>query len=320
MAPVSDLSLDREGAARAALADVVRGYGVAGLDDQRLMGQLLPDLMAGSEREAAVVLAAAGSKVGQLLAERIAHGLPVDSAIRGVAALLGQRHLFDPSACEWVVAEYALAMGLISTPPAPVPVPVPGPPPGVPGPGGMPMPRLPGDNWTVQAPGPVVVGATPRRTGFIVAIVVVAAVVVAAGIFGIVKIASPGAAKTGAACLVGTWVATNLSNANREVTDANSALTRYFKDDGTGGGHSDITSVPTSGDPVTTHFVGDFTFHYRATATTITYPDVAGSWEQSTDSDTTHGSFNFPDETYTCEGDSLQLTSESSSALLYTRQ
>src|SRR5262249_17999785 len=160
-----------------------------------------------------------------------------------VAALLGQRHLFDRSACEWVVGEYALAMGLTTaTPGVPGPgVPGPGVPgPGVPGPGEVPMPRVPGENWTVPAPDQVAVGNAPRRTGGVVAIVVVAAVVVAAGVFGIVKLVSSGGAKSAAACLLGTWVATDLSNANREVTDDNSAITMYFRDDGTGGGHTDI--------------------------------------------------------------------------------
>lgn len=116
---MTDFSLDRAGSARLALSDVIRDYGIAGIDDDKLLGQLLPDLMAGAPRETALVQAAALARVGRLLTERIGASIPPESAVRDVAAILTERTAYDANACLWVVAEYAHAIGhpVVLTPP-----------------------------------------------------------------------------------------------------------------------------------------------------------------------------------------------------------
>src|SRR5215813_1108180 len=111
MSVVTDYDLDRSGDARMTLSRVVRDYGRAGIDDAKLLSTLLPDLMPGSDREAALLLAAANASVGTLLADRIGHGMPPDGAVRNVSSILANRNAFEPRACEWVVSEYARALG-----------------------------------------------------------------------------------------------------------------------------------------------------------------------------------------------------------------
>ncbi len=111
MEDVTDNSLDREGNARQALAQIYRDYGRNGLDDGRLVGKLLPDLLGDAPREAALVRTAADNGVAQMLVERLSSGVPVESAARDVSILLSERNAFDRSACDWIVKEYALALG-----------------------------------------------------------------------------------------------------------------------------------------------------------------------------------------------------------------
>jgi hypothetical protein len=136
MSDVTDYPLDRSGTARGALAQVVRDYGPGGIDNPALLNQLLPDLLPGSEREAALVLAAASARVGELLKDRINRGMAVDSAVRDVSAMLAGRNAFEPRACEWVVSEYSRAIGypVASAPQAPAGMPGGG---MAPGPGGI---------------------------------------------------------------------------------------------------------------------------------------------------------------------------------------
>jgi hypothetical protein len=137
MSGVTDYPLDRSGQARNALAQVVRDYGPGGIDNPVLLNQVLPDLLPGGDREAALVLAAASARVGELLKDRITRGMPVDSAVRDVGTMLAGRNAFEQRACEWVVSEYSRAIGYppAAMPQAPAPMPGGGMAPG--GPGGI---------------------------------------------------------------------------------------------------------------------------------------------------------------------------------------
>lgn len=117
---------DRSGEARRALRDIIDGYGQAGADDARLVNSLLPDLLPGSPPEAKLLVAAATFRVASMLSERIP-AMPPATAVRDVATLLAHREAMDARACQWVVGEYALAMGyeLVPTSPPQAPQPQP---------------------------------------------------------------------------------------------------------------------------------------------------------------------------------------------------
>ncbi|HKE63498.1 MAG TPA: hypothetical protein VKB59_02485 [Micromonosporaceae bacterium] len=106
----NDSGFDASGLARQALRDVNAGHGAAGLDNVKLLDQLLPDLLPGQPREANLLRAAAGSGVAGLLRDRLGR-MPTDAAVRDVAAVLAARSALDPTACVWVVGEYATVLG-----------------------------------------------------------------------------------------------------------------------------------------------------------------------------------------------------------------
>jgi hypothetical protein len=108
---MAELSYDRTGAARQALQEIYRDYGLAGVDNEALLNQLLPDLLAGSPRETSLLRAAASAGVASMLTTRINGGMAPDAAVRDVAAVLSERSAFDPNACLWVASEYATALG-----------------------------------------------------------------------------------------------------------------------------------------------------------------------------------------------------------------
>lgn len=115
---------DRTGEARQALRDIFDGYGPTGADDARLVNSLLPDLLPGSPPEAKLLAAAAAFRVASMLRDRIP-AMPPETAVRDVATLLANREALDARACQWVVGEYAIAMGhdLVPTSPPPAPQP-----------------------------------------------------------------------------------------------------------------------------------------------------------------------------------------------------
>ncbi|GAA1835942.1 hypothetical protein GCM10009682_62540 [Luedemannella flava] len=105
------MPLDSQEAARLALREIHRDYGAAGLDDDDLMHRLLPDLLAGSRREANLLVAAASTDVARLLSGRIGAGMSPDAAVRDVATVLAERSGLGSAASVWVVSEYAAVLG-----------------------------------------------------------------------------------------------------------------------------------------------------------------------------------------------------------------
>lgn len=146
---MSNPSYGSSGEARQALADILRDYGPAALDRPELLNQLLPDLLAGSPREASLLQAAASVGVSGLLTSRIAQGIPAEAAVRDISVVLMERHALEPHASLWVVSEYAGVLGypvnltVADTGPAfgatPVPPVTPAPPATPPGPGVTPV-------------------------------------------------------------------------------------------------------------------------------------------------------------------------------------
>jgi hypothetical protein len=117
----NDSGFDASGLARQALRDVNAGHGAAGLDNVKLLDQLLPDLLPGQPREANLLRAAAGSGVAGLLRDRLGR-MPTDAAVRDVAAVLAVRSALDPTASIWVVGEYATVLGYPAAAPSSPPV------------------------------------------------------------------------------------------------------------------------------------------------------------------------------------------------------
>jgi len=99
--------LDADGHARQTLREVVSGYGTAGLDDARLLGTLLPDMLGGSPRETKLILAAASVGTARLLIERRDRGMPAGASVADVAAILAADSMIEGHICQWIVNEYA---------------------------------------------------------------------------------------------------------------------------------------------------------------------------------------------------------------------
>jgi hypothetical protein len=311
MSGVTDLELDPTGVARRTLEEVARDRGPAALDDPRLLGQLLPDLMAGAEREAALVSAAASAGVGHLLIERVGRGMPSDAVIRDIALMLAQRHAFDIRACDWIVTQYARILGV---PVAPATLPVTD--------HGIPeqrpndttvqpvdSPRHPTDRTRID-PGTPDGDRTPagrrRRTGAVAAIVVVVLALLAVG--GVVLFTGESAPpKTGADCLVGSWRSTSVLVRDGTVTGG--GITVTYHPGGTGDGNANFTEAVNSdnGGGVVT-YVASYTFDYAATAGGITYTNVDGtSTTTGPDGPQTAPVSSFGDETFSCTGDTLHV-------------
>lgn len=177
---MAEPSYDRSGAARQALQEIYRDYGLAGLDNDALLKQILPDLLAGSPRESSIVQAAAAADVGSLLQTRVQGGMTPDAAVRDVAAVLTERSALDPNACLWVASEYAAALGHpVNGPLTPMSAPPMTPPtPGMPGVSGAPpvlgmptapataaMPGMPGGPGMSGPVSPPVLGTPPMAGG-----------------------------------------------------------------------------------------------------------------------------------------------------------
>jgi hypothetical protein len=236
-------SVDGAAEVRAALREILREYGAAGLDDAKLVAQLLPDLLAASPREAKLILAATSAGVAGILRTRQAQGMTLPGAMRDAAVMLAQDSMIEAGICDWIVTEFASALGYPTTPtsmpettsgpPAPVrsdpttidrppmpPTRVAPPPPRYAPPYGS-APRYPPPvaypsrpSYQMMPP-PVVFRPVPpprRRSGGTTAIIVIA-VLLLVGVCGgtvwyVGEQARKASTKTFAQCLGGDWSAT----------------------------------------------------------------------------------------------------------------
>jgi hypothetical protein len=341
MSGVTDLQLDPTGVARRTLDEVARQHGPSALDDPLLLGQLLPDLMAGAQREAALVSAAASAGVGRLLTERVGHGIPTDAAIRDIALVLAQRHAYDIRACDWIVTEYARVLGVpLSIPTVPVaregnPEALRGLPGTAQNPTGSPnnatgSPHNPTESphnptgttqnatGTVQrspehtridpgAPGlePVPARRRGRRTALVVTVVVV---LLAAGVGVLLATRKSTPPKTGADCLVGTWRSTSVLLRDGTVTTGGVNVT--YHPGGTGDGSVNITEDLSDDQGGVVTITENYTFNYAATDSRITYTNVHGNSVTvgPSGSDPEEMS-SLGDDMFTCTGDSLHVDS-----------
>jgi hypothetical protein len=105
-------SLDAEREVREALSTAVSSYGNRVLDDPRILGNMVTDLLPNLPRERSLLVTAATAGVAGELAEHVdRQQLSVETAINLVARSLTDNRALDPAASTWVATEYARALG-----------------------------------------------------------------------------------------------------------------------------------------------------------------------------------------------------------------
>src|SRR5260221_1486607 len=107
-------SWDVNGQARRALQVIVRGpaLGPEVLSRPQMMANVLKDLLPDSPREASMLVGAAEAHIPGMLHGNLSQGLDPETAVRLAAATFAERAPFAPEACDWVVGELAIALGI----------------------------------------------------------------------------------------------------------------------------------------------------------------------------------------------------------------
>lgn len=106
-----DSSWDRGGQAHRVIEDLVRDFGPQVLSNAQLLRNLLGDKLPAAPKETSLLVAAAEAGVAPLLRDLLGQELPPETAVREAAIALEERRGYDPTACTWVVTEFARAMG-----------------------------------------------------------------------------------------------------------------------------------------------------------------------------------------------------------------
>jgi hypothetical protein len=96
-----------------ALEEVVGAFGKVALSDPRTLENRLSDVLPeGVEpRERNLVISASRHGLAELLEETITQGLGTTIAVRYATERLHELEAFELSACEWVAAAFAAALG-----------------------------------------------------------------------------------------------------------------------------------------------------------------------------------------------------------------
>src|SRR6266851_8261680 len=77
-----------------------------------MMANVLKDLLPDSPREASMLVGAAEADLPRMLHDNLSQGLDPETAVRLAAATFAERAPFAPEACDWVVGELAIALGI----------------------------------------------------------------------------------------------------------------------------------------------------------------------------------------------------------------
>jgi len=109
---MSHQPLDDGGLARQALSSAVASHGISVLSDPKALGDAAARLLPGSPRERSLLVAAADAGVASLLRRHLQqqHVDPA-TAVQLAARELAERTALEASACTWVTAEFARALG-----------------------------------------------------------------------------------------------------------------------------------------------------------------------------------------------------------------
>jgi hypothetical protein len=108
------IRFEHPGQARAALRAIVSdpGDGAGVLESPDAFANLLGDLLPDAPREAGLLVAAVRTGIPAVLAGHAEQGTDAATVVRLAATSLAERTAFAPGACDWAVAELAIAMGI----------------------------------------------------------------------------------------------------------------------------------------------------------------------------------------------------------------
>jgi hypothetical protein len=118
---VTSTSWEHQREVRDALRTIVSDpqLGVAALSSAQTMSNLLKDLLPDAPRETSVLVAAAEAGLPQILQDHVGQGMDLATASSLTASAFAARTPFTADACNWAVAELAMALGLAPAGPAP---------------------------------------------------------------------------------------------------------------------------------------------------------------------------------------------------------
>jgi len=103
---------DVQGEVRDALSTAVNSYGKRVLNDPRVLGNLVTDLLPDLPRERSLLVTAAEAGVASELTQNVeGQHMDADTAVALAARSLSENRSLDPAASSWVAAEYAKALG-----------------------------------------------------------------------------------------------------------------------------------------------------------------------------------------------------------------
>ncbi len=105
---------DVDGQARRALGVIIAdpGLGPGVLSRPQVMANVLKDLLPDAPRESSLLVGAAEADLAGIVRTNLAHGLDATTAVRLAATTFAQRAPFAEDACDWVTAEFAIALGV----------------------------------------------------------------------------------------------------------------------------------------------------------------------------------------------------------------
>ena len=103
---------DVQGEVRDALNTAVEGYGKRVLNDPRVLGNLVTDLLPDLPRERSLLVTGAEAGVAAELTQHVeGQRMDADTAVSLVARSLAESRALEPGASMWVATEYAKALG-----------------------------------------------------------------------------------------------------------------------------------------------------------------------------------------------------------------
>src|ERR1700733_11838756 len=103
---------DVQGEVRDALNSAVEGYGKRELNDPRVLGNLVTDLLPDLPRERSLLVTGAEAGVADELTQHVERQrMDADTAVALVARSLAESRALEPAASMWVATEYAKALG-----------------------------------------------------------------------------------------------------------------------------------------------------------------------------------------------------------------
>jgi hypothetical protein len=103
---------DVQGEVREALNTAVDGYGKRVLNDPRILGNLVTDLLPDLPRERSLLVTGAEAGVAAELTQHVeGQHMDADTAVSLVARSLAENRALEPGASMWVATEYAKALG-----------------------------------------------------------------------------------------------------------------------------------------------------------------------------------------------------------------